>query len=336
VQAIDVTGALTSNAIIEVPAVPWEWTINNGTTGAYTVTVKVNGQTGRTVKQGYRRVLACDGTDVRDMTGYLPIEGGTLLDFLTLHANPTNALHAVTKQYADGLVVGLLDDRGNHDASGNTWPSSGGSGTAGAILKGDLWYISVGGTLGAITVAVGDTIRALVDTPGSTAGNWDILEAGGMYATAGAATASGLTMATARLLGRTTASTGAIEEISIGDGLVLSAGVLSTRIAQNSQSADYTMVLTDAGKHIYHPPADTTARAWTIPANASVAYEIGTAITFDNDYGAGAITLAITSDTLVMVGIAGLTGSRSLASGGQATAIKVSATRWRISGTGLS
>lgn len=44
---------------------------------------------------------------------------------------------------------------------------------------------------------------------------------------AGAATGSGLTMATARLLGRSTASTGAIEEISVGSGLTLSGGSLS-------------------------------------------------------------------------------------------------------------
>jgi hypothetical protein len=34
-------------------------------------------------------------------------------------------------------------------------------------------------------------------------------------------------MATARLLGRTTASTGAVEEISVGSGLSLSGGTLS-------------------------------------------------------------------------------------------------------------
>lgn len=80
------------------------------------------------------------------------------------------------KSYADGLVVGLLDDRGNYNASSNAWPSSGGSGTAGAILKGDLWTISVAGALGGVAVGVGDVIRALVDTPGSTAGNWVITE----------------------------------------------------------------------------------------------------------------------------------------------------------------
>jgi hypothetical protein len=47
-------------------------------------------------------------------------------------------------------------------------------------------------------------------------------------ATSGAVTASGLTMSTARLLGRTTAATGAIEEITIGAGLTLSATSLVT------------------------------------------------------------------------------------------------------------
>jgi hypothetical protein len=106
-------------------------------------------------------------------------------------------------------------------------------------------------------------------------------------------------------------------------------------IPQNSKSAAYTLVLADAGKHIYHPSADTTARIWTIPANASVAYPIGTAITFVNDTSGGVITIAITTDTLVLAG-AGTTGSRTLAANGVATAIKVTATRWIISGTGLT
>ncbi|GEM_PF-3577182 len=85
------------------------------------------------------------------------------------------------KAYADSLVVGLYDDRGNYDASGNAFPSSGGSGSAGAILKGDIWTISVAGTLGGTAVKVGDWIRARVDAPGSTAGNWAIVEGGVPY-----------------------------------------------------------------------------------------------------------------------------------------------------------
>ena len=72
-------------------------------------------------------------------------------------------------------TVGLWDDRGNFDASVNAYPSSGGSGTAGAILKGDIWTISVAGTLptGQV-VEVGDTVRALTNTPGNTQANWAI------------------------------------------------------------------------------------------------------------------------------------------------------------------
>lgn len=44
----------------------------------------------------------------------------------------------------------------------------------------------------------------------------------------GVITGSGLTMATSRLLGRTTAGSGAVEEISIGSGLTLSGGTLAS------------------------------------------------------------------------------------------------------------
>ena len=106
-------------------------------------------------------------------------------------------------------------------------------------------------------------------------------------------------------------------------------------VFQNSQSAAYTLVIGDAGKHIFHPSADATARIWTIPANASVAFPIGTAVTFVNQNAAGVITIAITTDTL-RLSPGGTTGSRTLAANGMASALKVTATEWIISGSGLS
>lgn len=110
-------------------------------------------------------------------------------------------------------------------------------------------------------------------------------------------------------------------------------------IPQNSQSAAYQLVLADAGKQIYHPGADTSARTWTIPANSGggspVAFPIGTAVTFINDTLGGVITIAITTDTMILAGT-GTTGSRTLAANGIATAVKMTATRWMISGTGLT
>ena len=108
-------------------------------------------------------------------------------------------------------------------------------------------------------------------------------------------------------------------------------GVGYLNIPQNSQSAAYTLVLADQGKHILHPSADTTARIFTIPANASVAFPIGTAVTFVNQNAAGVMTIAITTDVIRLAG-AGTTGSRTLAANGVATAIKLTATEWIISG----
>lgn len=114
-----------------------------------------------------------------------------------------------------------------------------------------------------------------------------------------------------------------------------SGGGSSGNIAQNSQSSAYTLVLSDAGKHIFHPSADTAARTWTIPANSSVAFAVGDAVSFVNQNAAGVITIAITSDTMRLGG-SGATGSRTLAANGVATALKITATEWIITGTGLT
>jgi hypothetical protein len=92
----------------------------------------------------------------------------------------------------------------------------------------------------------------------------------------------------------------------------------------------YTIVAADAGEHIY----STGTRTITIPANGSVAFPLGTAITFIAATGA-TVTIAITTDTLLLAG-AGTTGSRTLAPFGMATAIKITSTSWIISGNGLS
>jgi phage-related tail fiber protein len=105
-------------------------------------------------------------------------------------------------------------------------------------------------------------------------------------------------------------------------------------VPQNSQSAAYTCVLADSGKHIFHPAADSTARTYTIPANSSVAYPIGTAISFVN-MSTAAVTIAITTDAMYLAGT-GTTGSRTLAQYGTATALKIASSTWLISGAGLT
>lgn len=88
------------------------------------------------------------------------------------------------KDYADGLVVGLLNDRGSWAAGASpgaypTNPPATGSGPGGSILKGDIWFINTAGYLGTTYVSIGSSVRALIDNPNpSTDADWDIIDAG--------------------------------------------------------------------------------------------------------------------------------------------------------------
>jgi hypothetical protein len=96
-------------------------------------------------------------------------------------------------------------------------------------------------------------------------------------------------------------------------------------LPQNSQTASYTLALSDAGKHI-----STTTGGVIIPANGSVAFPIGSSIVIFNN-SASNQTISITTDTLRQAGTAS-TGSRTLAQYGLATLVKVTSTVWVVTG----
>ncbi len=98
----------------------------------------------------------------------------------------------------------------------------------------------------------------------------------------------------------------------------------------NTQNVSYTLVITDKGKTI-HKASGGAGETITIPANASVAFPIGTLIAIEND-GGGTLTVAITTDTLTW-SEDNTTGSRTLADGGACVIQKMTATTWKISGS---
>jgi hypothetical protein len=103
-------------------------------------------------------------------------------------------------------------------------------------------------------------------------------------------------------------------------------------LPQSATSTSATLAIGDAGKHIY---VTTASQTITIPANGTVAYPIGTTITFIAGSSATTVSIAIATDTMRLAGGA-LTGTRTLAANGMATAVKVAATTWYINGTGLT
>lgn len=105
----------------------------------------------------------------------------------------------------------------------------------------------------------------------------------------GALTSSGYTMSTARLIGRTTASTGATEEISIGSGLSLSAGTLSASasatLSRQAKTGAYTVISSDNGKII-----DCTSGTFTVSLTAAATLGDGFNVQIWNT-GTGDITV---------------------------------------------
>lgn len=99
-----------------------------------------------------------------------------------------------------------------------------------AIQGGGGAVDSVNGQTGVVTITKSDVGLGNADNtsdaskPISTAAQTAL----SAKATAGLATASGITIQTSKLLGRTTAATGALEEISVGTSLSLSSGSVNT------------------------------------------------------------------------------------------------------------
>lgn len=65
VNALNLTGTLTGNVTLTLPATTGEWTFTNSTTGAFTVTLKSGAGTTVLVTQGQTTTVLSDGTNVR-------------------------------------------------------------------------------------------------------------------------------------------------------------------------------------------------------------------------------------------------------------------------------
>ena len=307
------------------------WIIENATTGSQIITIAQGSGATVNVPSGSKLMIVTDGAGA----------GAAVFN-----ANPTEVGGTVTSVGGTGTVNGITLT-GTVTSSGNL--------TLGGALTGVDLTSQVTGTLPIANGGTGSTSTTYVNLTTNVTGTLPVANGGTGITSFGAGVATFLgTPSSANLAAAVTDETGS-GALVFATSPTLVTPVLGTptsgtlsgctvdgtnavgfrTIPQNSQSAAYTLVLDDSGKHIFHPSADTTARTFTIPANSSVAYPIGTAITFINQNGAGVITIAITTDTM-RLSPAGTTGSRTLAANGSATAIKVTSTEWLISGSGLT
>jgi len=334
--------SITANSVIIGNATGSVLLVSPGTAGNVLVSTGTTWTSNAAVGQVYPGAGIANSTGSAWGTSYSTTGSGTVVALATsptfvtpILGTPTSA----TLTNATGLplttgVTGILPvaNGGSGTATPSlvagtnvtitgTWPNQTIASTAGGT--GTVTTVSVVSANGfAGTVANATTTPAITLTTSITG----VLKGNGTAISA--ATAGTDYVAPSGALG--TPSSGTLSSCTV-DG---TDAVGFRNIPQNSQSASYTLVLADAGKHIFHPSGDANARTYTIPANSSVAYPIGTAITFIN-MTSQVVTIAITTDTMYLSS-AGTTGSRSLAQYGSATAIKITSTNWLISGSGLT
>lgn len=240
---------------------------------------------------------------------------------------------------AAGAATGLEVDGGALAGSG-TVTNLGGALTANSVVLGagttDTKVVAgiLSDGVSKFTLGVAGTSVGAIDFKNATSGTLTLVPVTGALGTV----TLKLPAATDTLVGLATTDTllnKTLTSPAITGGTADAFAIGWREIPQNSKSAAYTTVLGDSGKHLYHPSADTTARIWTIDSNANVAYPIGTVLTIVNDSSAGALTISITADTLMWADTGG-TGSRTCAAVCLASVMKVTATKWIISGPGLT
>ena len=113
----------------------------------------------------------------------------------------------------------------------------------------------------------------------------------------GDVTASGLTQATARILGRSTVGTGAVEEITVGSGLTLSAGTLSS-----SESQQLQFQLFNSNGTWTCPAGVTRVKATVIGAGGGGNNDKGGGGGGNGGYASGVYTVVPTTGYSVTVG----------------------------------
>lgn len=209
----NVATSLTVASTSGFPAAPFTLVLDSGLAAEELVLVTAVAGTTLTVTRGYDSTTA-----VAHNTGASVIHAHAAIDFREAGAH----IDATTAHGVTGTVVGT-----GQAAASVVAETSFGAASATGVSTNYARQDHTHGTPSLSSTTPGANSGTGVVGTGTTAARSDHQHPTTGLAIAGAITASGLTQTTARLLGRTTASTGAIEEISLGAGLSFGTGTLS-------------------------------------------------------------------------------------------------------------
>ena len=237
------------------------------------------------------------------------VQTGTIANY-NLDGSPTAG--GIAYGTGPALAVSAAGTLGQVLTSGGagapTWATdAGGSVTSVSVVSAN----GLAGTVATATTTPAITLSTTVT--GVVKGNGTALSAAvaatDYVAPSAYASANGLTMATARLLGRTTASTGAAEEISVAGGLTLSGGTLTGTSGTVTSVTGTAPVVSSGGATpaISMPAATTSVNGYLTSPDWTTFNGKGSGTVTSVSFTGGIITVA-TATTTPALTVAGTSG----------------------------
>ena len=270
---------------------------------------------------------AVDLTDTSETQGVLPLgRGGTGVALSPVVGAVIYADNDSLNQTVAGNAGQILKSAGGLGAP--YWDDllAGGTVTSVSVITANGFAGTVANSTTTPAITLTTTVTGLVKANGSAL---SAAVAGTDYVAPGAITTSGLTMATARLLGRTTASSGAVEEITVGTGLSLSAGSLTntapdqvvsltggTAISISGTYPSFTITNTAPDQIVSLTGAGTTVVTGTYPSFTITSNDQYTGTVTSVAASGGTTGLTFSGSPITTSGTLTLGGTLAVASGG--------------------
>ena len=197
---------------------------------------------------------------------------GTKLDFITVtQAVDLDQMETDIAALANGMVY-----KGNWDASSGSFPGGGSAQT------GWFYYVSVAGTVGGVSFAIGDNIVATTDNASAStfAGNWSKHD-----------------------------QTDAVQAVVGLTGSITQSGLLSALNVEDGADVTDTTNVTDAGA-LMDSEVDADIKTFVLPANTTIS-TFGASLVDDLTASAAQTTLGLGSFTRKLSETSGTAGSTS-------------------------